>query len=78
METITTKPLFDIWLEHERRTGKRVSLREVSRATGLSVRTVSEMRDGKARRFDVETLSSLCKYFGVKPNTPIPFIVFTA
>lgn len=78
MDTIDTRPLFTLWLEHEKKIGRRLSLREVSRATGLSVRTVSDMRDGKARRFDVKTLINLCRFFGIESGVPIPFILFIA
>jgi putative transcriptional regulator len=43
---------------------RRITYRAIQEATGVSASTISRMATNKITRFDSETLSALCAYFG--------------
>lgn len=54
-------------LSHRQMQEKRkISYREIARATGLPTSTISRMARDEVTRFDAETLSALCAYFDCK------------
>lgn len=56
--------LFAIWKKRESETGERLTLAEVSEATGISVPTLSRWMNGKVKRFGSKTVAALTRYFG--------------
>ena len=60
---------------------RRLSIREVTRRSGLAYSTVHDVYHDKARRMDWQTIDSLCRGIGVtaltelfeyRPNQPTP------
>lgn len=51
--------------EYESSTGKRVSITQLSRETGLSENTLLNLANNTTQRFDAPVLDKLCKYFSV-------------
>ena len=48
-----------------RQGGDRLTLRELSRATGISLSGINGLATDQTRRYDASTLDRLCAYFGV-------------
>lgn len=67
--------LFRFWQEKELELGRRVTVSEVARQTGVSRNTIQRLLDGDSSRFDGQTLSAICTYFHV-PAGRIPFLVY--
>lgn len=67
--------LFEFWQQQEIRAGRRLSVSEVSRATGVSRSAIHRLLDGEALRFDAPVINALCRYFDV-PAGPVPFLVY--
>jgi DNA-binding Xre family transcriptional regulator len=67
-------PLLDLWTDKEKREGRRLTLREVSRATQVTPEAISRLLKGESTRFDAHILVALCKYFGVPDGSPVPFL----
>lgn len=67
--------LFEFWQQSEIRAGRRLSVSEVSRTTGVSRSAIQRLLDGETLRFDGPTINALCKFFDV-PAGPIPFLVY--
>jgi transcriptional regulator with XRE-family HTH domain len=66
--------LFEVWAEKERQTGRRITIEEVAKATGLDPKTIAGLRRGETTRFDAHVLAKLCEYFGVSEGEPVPFL----
>lgn len=66
--------LFEVWTEQERKTGRRITIDEVAKATGLDPKTVGALRRGETTRFDAHVLARLCEYFGIGDGEPVPFL----
>ena len=47
---------------------RRVSIREVSRETGIAYRAVFDLYHDRSTRLDLHTLNRLCNYFQVGPE----------
>lgn len=56
-------------------TGKDISLREISRQTGIGLATLVRMNTGKTERTSLDVLNKLCSYFNLPPG-PVPFVVY--
>ena len=56
--------LFDIWTSKEQEMGRRLTLKTVSEATGISQPTLSRWMNGQVRRFGSKTIQALCEFFG--------------
>ena len=56
--------LFAVWKKREAELGDRLTLKEVSRETGISVPTLSRWMNGKVQRFNTKTIAALTRYFG--------------
>ncbi len=54
--------------ERELREGRSISLREVAKATGVSIYTISAFSNNTLREIPVDALAALCNYFGVSPG----------
>lgn len=54
--------------EKELREGRKLSHRTVAQEAGIPLSVLTLYMSQKVRRFDVETLQKLCKYFGVQPG----------
>lgn len=75
MATIKTDAIFRLWNEKELRENRRITLTEVSEATGLAPETIRKLRENGTTRFDKPVIIALCKFFDVPPG-PVPFIVY--
>ena len=60
-----TNNLFSIWKAHEADLGVRLTLKEVSEATGIGIPTLSRWMNGYPTRFRSTTLKALAEYFDV-------------
>ncbi len=56
--------LIQLRAERIAREKRDISYREIAKVTGVPVSTISRMARDKVTRFDAETLSALCAYFG--------------
>ena len=52
-------------LNYQARIGQKVSLQDVSEATGITQAALSRIERGNTERIDFETLSKLCVFYGV-------------
>ncbi len=75
MATVKTDSLFQLWTEKEQREKRRITLTEVSEATGLAPETIRKLRDNQTTRFDTPVIVALCEFFDVQPG-PVPFVVY--
>lgn len=53
---------------------KRYTITEVSRKTGLTTSTISNLYNDKVKRLDFDTLEKLCKLFNCQPNDLFEYI----
>ena len=53
---------------------KRYSIVEVSRRTGLTTSTISNLYNDKVKRLDFDTLEKLCKLFNCQTNDLFEYI----
>jgi len=67
--------LFQYWQTKELEAGRRISVSEVARQTGVSRNAVQRLLDNDAARFDGATIAALCQFFDVPPG-PVPFLVY--
>lgn len=57
--------------------GRNLDVSEIAEGSGVSRDTVSRlMRDNPPIRLDQNTVNGLCKFFGVKPGEPVPFLIY--
>lgn len=57
--------------------GRNLDIKEIAKGAGISRDTVSRlMQDNPPVRVDQTTVNGLCKFFGVKPGQPIPFLIY--
>ncbi len=54
--------------EKEIRENRKLSHRTVAQEAGIPLSVLTLYMSQKVRRFDVETLQKLCRYFGVQPG----------
>jgi putative transcriptional regulator len=52
-------------LNYQARVGRKVSLQDVSDATGITKAALSRIERGETERVDFDTLSKLCAFYGV-------------
>lgn len=52
-------------LNYAARIGRKVSLRDVEEATGITQAALSRIESGKTERIDFDTLAKLCVFYGV-------------
>ena len=52
--------------EKETREKRSITIRQMAEETGLSTRTIQDLRLERAQGIQFATLSTLCKYFGCK------------
>ena len=52
-------------LNYQARAGRKVSLQDVSEATGITIAALSRIERRKTERVDFDTLSKLCAFYGV-------------
>jgi putative transcriptional regulator len=50
-------------LTREAREGRRITLREIQRETGIATSSLSKLANNDVTRFDADTLSRLCDFF---------------
>lgn len=67
--------LFRFWQQQELEAGRRISVSEVARQTGVSRNAIQGLLDGETNRFDGPTVAAICAYFNV-PAGPVPFLTF--
>lgn len=71
---MTTKlTLFSFWQDKQKEWGRRITVVEVSKATGINRATLAAYLDDKVKRPDLEVISKLCTFFGAAPG-PVEFI----
>jgi DNA-binding Xre family transcriptional regulator len=63
-------------LEKQAREGREILLKEIAEESGISHDTISRLWNDKTTRVDEKTIFGLCKYFGVQPGQPIPFLIY--
>lgn len=57
--------------------GRRLDIKEIAEGAEISRDTVSRlMQDNPPVRVDQATVNGLCKFFGVEPGKPIPFLIY--
>lgn len=57
--------------------GRSLDIKEIAEKSGVSRDTVSRlMQDNPPVRVDEGTVNKLCKFFGVEPGKPIPFLIY--
>lgn len=57
--------------------GRSLDIKEIAEGAGISRDTVSRlMQDNPPVRLDETTVNKLCKFFGVKPGAPVPFVIY--
>jgi len=66
--------LLRLWTEKERVEGRRISVQEVSRATGIDRRALTGLLQGETTQFNADVLARICEYFGVEEGQPVPFL----
>jgi putative transcriptional regulator len=66
--------LEQVMLEFAAQHGRRITLRDVSQATGLAESTISRIMSGKHTRLDYSTLDKLCEYFQCQPGDLLTFV----
>ena len=66
---------FEFWKSAEIDRGRRITVAEVAKATGLRRNTIQGLLNGETTRFDAPVIDALCCYFNV-PAGPIPFLVY--
>ncbi len=54
--------------EKSAREKRRISIAEVSRATGITPKTLQGWAARTIKRYDTQVLDALCKYFGCQPG----------
>lgn len=52
-------------LDYQARIGRSVSLREVAETIGVTNAALSRIEQGKTERIDFDTLTKLCRFYGV-------------
>jgi putative transcriptional regulator len=57
--------LRELLADHENRTGKRLSIKQLARDTGLAESTLHNLANNTTQRFDAPILDTLCAYFDV-------------
>ncbi len=57
--------VLQVRLDYQARLGRKVTLRRVSEATGITYPNLSRLELGKTERIEFETLEKLCDYYGV-------------
>ena len=72
---VVKSTLFEYWQQKEIELGKKITVAEVSRATGLQRNTIDSWLNNKTTRYDQPVINALCKYFNV-PAGSIPFLKY--
>lgn len=67
--------LFEHWKKTELEQGRRITVAEVVRETGLQRNTIQGLLDGETTRLDTHVLDGLCRYFDVPAGT-VPFLQY--
>lgn len=62
--------------EQEAQRQRDFTIQEIAKGAGVSADTVSRLINEKVTRLDIGTIDKLCKFFGVEPGQPVPFIIF--
>lgn len=60
-----TPQIKQLRLDRAARLGRTISIREVSRETGIAISTIRRMESGEAEGVDFATLSKLAEFFEV-------------
>lgn len=68
--------LFSLWNEKEKELGRKITVLEVSKATGISRNTIrSYLKENNLERTETKVIDNLCQFFNVPPG-PVPFLVY--
>lgn len=76
MKPMVKSELLKLWRQREVERGQIITVAEVSKATGLSRETVTNLKNGVTTRYDASVVGAICKFFGLQPGQPVPFLVF--
>lgn len=63
----------ELLAEKSRMEGRRISLKDVAAATGITSQVLSKMNDPRGYVTNTGYLEALCRYFGVSPAKLIMF-----
>lgn len=66
--------LLELWTEKERKEGRRITIDEVARSTGLDRKTVSGLLRGETSQFNASVLAKICEFFEIADGEPVPFL----
>ncbi|NJO82100.1 MAG: helix-turn-helix transcriptional regulator [Blastochloris sp.] len=64
---------FEARLDYERKQGRRITMAEVARATGISRTTLRRLEKNETDGIDFETIRKLCDFYGVTPEAIIKY-----
>lgn len=53
---------------------RKTPITEISKATGISRKTLSAWENNKVTRFDAPVIEALCKYFNANPGDLLKYI----
>lgn len=63
-----------VWKLHEEMGKRRMRIRDVARAAGLSWETVGAIYHGRAKFVSLETLDKLCRALGCQPGDLMVYV----
>lgn len=65
----------ELWEEKQRREGRRITLLEMSKETGINRNTLAKLLDPRQEPYTTTTdvIDKLCKYFGCQPGDIMKF-----
>ncbi len=64
---------FEARLSYQARVGRKVSISEVARGTGLDRKAITRLEENNTERFDGDVLAKLCTYYGVPISELLEF-----
>lgn len=67
--------LFSFWKDKEKELGRKITVADVSTATGVHRNTITAYLKGKIDRPDNKVIDKFCGFFKVPPG-PVPFLVY--
>ncbi len=66
----------DLWEEKQRKEGRRITLLEMSRETGINRNTLAKLVDPRQEPYTTNTdvINRLCKYFDCQPGDLLVYV----
>lgn len=63
-------------LDKQAEVGRVIRPGELAKETGISRDTIYRLLNRRVSRIDEQTIFALCRYFGIEPGKPIPFLIY--